>query len=157
MPATPKTFEFTAKDFEKKDGSSGGLYSLIDVPADYPATLVDVNDYKSKTEGWKWTFEIMGCEFDVHTAWTKASRWKIGEMMEAFGYDPVLGIAAFDPNPYIGTTIGAHVDWQYDPASLDEGEANYREIKYCFPLEDSVPAVPATPPPALEEEELEVL
>ena len=147
MPATPRRIEFDDKDLEVREPMEYS-YSDLNVPDDYEALLVDVADYdktaEGKTKGWVWKFEIFGLPFNIFTAFSV--KWRIAQIFQAFKPDTLeVGIVDVDPNQFIGQTCGARVDWQKDPDTLGEGEANYREIKYVFSLAE------------LPEEEPEVL
>lgn len=141
MPATPQKIDITAKDIEQAQRRESEYdYSDIEVPGDYEATLVDVNDHETERgKGWRFTFEIMGCPFDEYTMFSKKAKWKLLQVIEALGYPLEEGIADFDPNAYVGVVVGAHVDWQHDPDEHDG--ANYREIKYVFPYDPDEVAV----------------
>lgn len=141
MPATPRRVEITAEDLASaKRGPRDYDYNDIEVPGDYEAILEDVNDHtKGENVGWKFTFSILGCPFDEYVMLTKASRWKFVQTMTAFGYPLAEGIDNFDPNAFIGTSVGATVDWQKDPEQAGDGP-NYREIKALFPLTEELEA-----------------
>ena len=141
MPATPLRVEITAKDIaglrkprEERDYD----YNVIEVPGDYEAILVDVNDHESTrtgNKGWKFSYEVMGCPFDDYVMHTKSAKWKVLSTMEALGFPIEEGVENFDPNAYIGGVVGAHIDWQTPEEDLEDGAPNYREIKDIFSLE----------------------
>lgn len=140
MPATPRRLEISEKDIQSagEDRPDSSAYALLEVPADYEAVLTDVSDYdyrdQGKSYGWIWNLEVEGLPFRIYTAFSTNARWKLVETLRAF--EPALSAGALeqDPNRFVGKSVGAHLDWQYDPDTLEEGKANYREIKYLFPL-----------------------
>lgn len=137
MPATPRNIPITPEDVEAAQrGPSEYSYADIEVPGDYVATLVDVNDHITDNgESWKFTFEIMGCPFDEYTSFNKNARWKLMQVVQALGFpiEQEESLADFDPNAYIGTDVGATVDWQHDIETHDG--PNYREIKQLYSLD----------------------
>lgn len=137
MPATARQINITEDQAVSAVGvRDTGTYSAIQVPADYVATLKDVQDYdyrsRDKSHGWLFVFNIMGCEFKEHVSFSENARWKLIQVIESLGGDISVGINNLDPNLLIGNEAGAHVDWQKDPSTLSENEVNYREIKYVF-------------------------
>jgi hypothetical protein len=108
------------------------------VPSDQIAKLVDVSDYDKgeNKRGWKFTYEVLGAKFDEYISFNSAARWKLIQVAQAHGYPIEQGVNNIDPNLFVGTEVGARIDWEKDPSSLAEGESNYRTIKYLFPLSD---------------------
>lgn len=147
MPATPARLRMTGS--AAKSGGGGGMYSLIEVPGDYVGTVTDVEDYKTeRSRGWKLHIDILGCNFNVWLSHSEAARWKIEEFLAALGNVFETGdIEAVDPNSWIGLQVGCSVDLP--------PEGKYREIQSFFPLDEEEDSVP--PPPAMDEDELEIL
>jgi len=147
--ATARQFDVTQKDIES-EGGGGGAYAEIEVPNDYELTLVDVEDYdkreEGKTQGWVWTFEVDTpsggtVPFRTWTAFSKNARWKLLEVLEAFGYPIEEGINDVDPDSFIGDVIGGTIDFPRD--DNDEPESDFREIRVTFPLADAPAPVEA--------------
>lgn len=143
MTATARTLEITADDLESAGGSN---YDKLEVPDDYYATLVKVEDYDKRPNGsygWVWHYKIEGLDFRIYTAFSKQARWKLIEVLESHGYPVEEGIADVDPNAFVGDTIGAHVD--FPPSyyeALEQGitpERAYREIRWTFKLPSEAP------------------
>jgi len=138
MAATARKLEATAKDLS---GDGGGAYASIEVPGDYEAVLVDVNDFDNRQKGgsWGWRFSY-GVEtptggqvvFDEYLGFSPKSRWKIVQIMEAHGVPLEEGINELDPNALIGEVVGVHIDFPRD----EHGEPSdkYREITQVFSL-----------------------
>lgn len=150
MAATARTLEFTAEDVASAGGS--GDYENLEVPGDYVALLADVVDYdnseKGGSRGWRFNYKVEGLDFSVFCAFSKAARWKLIEVLEAHGYPVEEGIAECDPNMFVGTEVGAHVDF---PKSYYEALKNgvtpdkvYREIRWVFRLPSDTPPVTVT-------------
>jgi len=137
--ATARRIEVTAEDLERKPG--GGSYGNLEVPADYEAQLVSVEDYDKrsvgKSFGWIWNFDIEGLPFRVYTSFSLPARWKLIEVVSAFAPSQINpGINDIDPATYVGMTVGAHVDFDVSEEKWDGTSPRYREIKYVFPLVD---------------------
>lgn len=137
--ATARKFEITDKDLA---GDGGGGFGALEVPMDYEALLVRVDDYdyrdRGKSWGWVWHFEIEDLPFKVFTAFGTNARWKLIETVQVFDA-LVTGINEVDPDSYVGMTVGAHVDFDTPADEWDGQSTRYREIKYLFPL-NTVPA-----------------
>lgn len=150
MAATARTIEITQEDLEA--AGSGSSYDTLEVPNDYTADCVKIEDYDKRPNGsfgWIWHYKIEGLDFRIYTAFSKAARWKLIEVLKAHGY-PVeeAGLNEIDPNAFVGTTIGAHVDFpkSYYEA-LEQGitpDRAYREIRWTFPLPGEAPSAPVT-------------
>lgn len=141
MPATPRRLSFPDELLERPLGPPEERdydYNDIETPGDHLATLVDVEDYdkrdQGKSHGWIFTYEIKGAPFREYLSFSEKARFKIKEHMESHGV-PLENLSDLDPNTLVGSVIGAHVDWQTDPDLLEEGEPNYREIKWVFPAD----------------------
>ena len=133
MPATARKIEI-----EESDRSSGSAYADL-APGDYEAVLSDVTDYdktdQGKGRGWVWDFLVEGLPFREYTSFSKASRWKLVQVVEAFQPDVLdVGINEIDPNTFIGARCGVYIDWEKDPDTLPEGEPNFKRIKEVFAL-----------------------
>lgn len=141
MSATPKAFIVTEAQLEqgRSGGGNGASYAALEVPADYEATLVGVEDYVKSTTGWKLNFQIEGLGFSFWLSHSDAARWKIVETIEIFepGFfdqrDPSGASRPVDPTAFIGRKVGAHVVLD------DELDTPRKVIQYLFPLDVEVP------------------
>ena len=132
MAATPKTLEF----FELKPGTND-------------VELVSVKDHVGKTSGnpgWKWTFKEIrsGETFDMYTMFSQKARWKLIEVLNAFGWESEDGLNDIDPNIYIGQIVTGEFDYQEeDEFSTSMGGPKYLELRrvYRQVSEDDLPQV----------------
>lgn len=150
MPATARRLNLTREDLERAKGG-GGLYSEIEVPGDYEAVLVDVNDYdnrfKGGTNGWIFEYEVTTptsqkqVTFKEWISFSENARWKLAQVFDAHEVDYSEGLDTVDPNELIGDAIGARIDFPRDKD--DEPTSKYREIVAFFPIvkDDEVPTL----------------
>lgn len=140
--ATARRFEITAEDLESsKRGAGSSAYNMLEVPADYEAQLVSVEDYDKRSEGkshgWVWEFSIEDLPFRVYTSFSLSARWKLIEVISAFVPGTLgTGVNDVDPSEFVGMSVGAHVDFDVPEPKWDGNSPRYREIKYVFPLAD---------------------
>lgn len=135
MPATPRDVTYEADDLVRKGG-----YGHIECPGYHNAELIDVNDHISRAgnEGWKWDFEVLGAPFSEYTMFSTDARWKLVQTVAAFDpnyWEDGGTVENVDPNVFIGMTVSAFIGWQYDEDELEEGDMNYRELKFVESLE----------------------
>lgn len=146
MTATPEQFIITDDELT---AASSGNYGTLEVPADYDATLVKVEDFdktaEGKTRGWIFFFDIQGLSFRYYVSKSKAARWKLIETVRAFRPTFFETRAAdgttqvIDPNAWIGEVVGAHV-------VLDEEmETPLKVIEYLFHQGTTEPGPEAVP------------
>lgn len=162
MPATARKIEIEAGDFS----TGSGAYAELDVPGDYEAVLSDVIDYdyrdRGKSFGWVFIYEVetpsgRAVPFNVHLSLGKNARWKIIEVAEAHGYEVEEGIINFDPNQFIGETVGVHLDFGTEKdENGNEVPSAYREVQSVFALVDE-PEKPVNTTEPEPEDDLEVL
>lgn len=145
MPATPIKYTPSAGSVAAAQAGPGGAYAEIEVPGDYEVVLVGVENYDftkdGKTKGWVATYS---CEtpsggsvtFDDYLAFTDKAQFKIDQFFEAHAsgllQDEVETV--LDPNAYVGTTVGAHIDFPRDKQG--NPTSTYRGIERIFPLVD---------------------
>jgi len=135
--ATARGFAIEADDLQS---SGGGAYAALEVPNDYEAVLMSVEDYdyrdRGKSNGWIFNFEIEELPFKVYVAFSKAARWKLLEVFGAFDENILMESSnlELDPDLYVGRKVGAHVDFDKSDEEWDENSPRYREIKYVFAL-----------------------
>jgi hypothetical protein len=116
MTATAAQFLITDEQLEAANGAS---YASLEVPGDYEARLVRIEDYdnrsKGRSHGWIAYFSIEGLEFRTWIAHSDAARWKLIEFTHAFrpGFfedrNPDGTSKPVNPNEFVGETVGAHV------------------------------------------------
>ncbi len=153
MPATARQIPVTEEDLA---GGQGGSYAELDVPGDYEAVLVDVEDYdkrkENKSYGWVFKYEVetpsgSTVPFNTYCSFSQNARWKLMEVLKAHDADLELGINNVDPNALIGDVIGVTIDFPRDKTT-DEPTSDYREIRAHFSLSE---------PPEEEASEEEIL
>ena len=142
----------TAQEFEFTDGDvagSSGAYDEIEVPKDYEATVLSVDDYDNtadnRSKGWVWTFQVEGLPFKEWTSFSPGARWKLVELMTALGVEVEAGIGTVDPNSFIGHSLGVTVDWDPSDATWDGVSPRYRRLSRFFELvefEDTTEVAP---------------
>lgn len=140
--ATARRIEFESGDFS----TASGAYAELDVPGDYEAVLVKVDDYdyrdRGKSYGWIFIYEVETpsgntVPFNVHLSFGKNARWKIAETYAAHGFDVKEGINNLDPDSLVGDVIGVHIDFGTEKdENGQEVPSAYREIKSLFALAD---------------------
>lgn len=137
MPATARQIPVTSEDLA---GSKGGAYAEIEVPGDYEAVLVDVEDYDKRPEkgyGWKFVYEVETpsggtVPFNTYCSFSANARWKLMEVLKAHEADLSEGPNNVDPNAFIGDVIGTTIDFPRDKNG--EPTSDYREIRAHFSL-----------------------
>lgn len=158
MPATARKIEIEASDFS----TGSGAYSELDVPGDYEAILADVIDYdyrdRGKSFGWVFVYEVETASgktvpFNVHLSLGKNARWKIIETAAGHGYDVEEGIINFDPNQFIGDSVGVHLDFGTErDENGNKVPTAYREVQTVFALVDQPEEeVSTTEPPPVDD------
>lgn len=146
MSATERQFVITDDELLNASAPS---FADLEVPADYEATLIKVEDYdntsKGGASGWVLTFSVEGLPFKMWIAHTQASRWKLIEMVHAFepGFfeqrNPDGTTRPVPINSFVGRTVGAHV-------ILDEDADTPRKvIQYLFSLGEPEPSIEDVP------------
>ena len=145
MPATPIKYTPEAGSVAAAKAGPGGAYAEIEVPGDYEVVLIGVENYdftkEGKTRGWVATYS---CEtpsggvvtFDDYLAFTEKAQFKIDQFFEAHASGLLqdgVEITA-DPNAYVGTTVGAHIDFPRNKQG--EPTSTYRGIERIFPIVD---------------------
>ncbi len=149
MAASARDFIFSEKELTDAatPGGGGGGYGAIEVPGDYEAVLLSVEDYDKtadgKTKGLVFSYGVDGgggeVPLNMYVAEGANSNWKRLEIFAAHGIVPEAGVAFnFDGAAFIGDIVGVHVDYPRD--DNDVPTSNYREIRQIFALE----AAPAT-------------
>ena len=146
MTASPMSFTFTEDDTSSSGGGGNASYAALE-PGDYVGTLVKVENYdysdRGKSKGWIWHYKVEGLDFKDWTAFSQAARWKVAQVLEAFGIPVEAGLPVeIDPNQFIGLDVGVTIGWQKDPDEIAEDEPNYKVI-------DSVWALPSETPPTI--------
>jgi hypothetical protein len=111
------------------DDISGNGGAAQITPGDYEATIVEVADHvaQSGNEGWKWTVQVGRLKLYTFTMFTKNAKWKLIELMGALGIPMETGEVSFDPQNYVGKSIG--VELKEDP-----NDSRYLEINKFFPV-----------------------
>lgn len=142
MTVTPMTFSFD-EDELGSSGGGGGSYAALEV-GEYTGTLIKVEDYdytsRGKSKGWIWYYSVEGLEFKDWTAFSAAAKWKVEQVLTAFGVPLEAGIPVeIDPGAFVGMEVGVTIDWQKDPDSLEEDEVNYKVIDSVWPLPSEEP------------------
>ena len=155
MPATARKLEIDQSDF---DSTGGGAYAELEVPADYEATLSDVEDYdytdRGKSRGWIFHYGVetpsgSTATFKTWLSFNKNARWKLIEVLEAHGFPIEEGINSVDPNQFIGEVVGVHLDFGTEKdENGNEVPSAFREIKSIFNLVDE-PELPLEEPEIL--------
>jgi hypothetical protein len=145
MAATARQIPLTDEDIESS-GGGGGAYAQIEVPGDYEAVLVMVEDYDKRSEGksfgWKFEYQVetpsgTTVSFYSYLSFSENARWKLVEVLKAHEVDLSDGLNTVDPNELMGEAIGVHIDFPRD----NDGKptSKYREIALHFPLADEEP------------------
>jgi hypothetical protein len=133
--ATAQEFEITESEI-----AGAGSYDELETPGDYEAVLFAVEDYDKRAEGrsygWIWTFHVEGLPFKEYTSFSPAARWKLVELLQAFGVEVDAGINTVDPDAFVGTAIGATVDWDPTDDKWDGTSPRYRRLARFFQLVD---------------------
>lgn len=133
--ATAQQFEITEKDL-------AGLksYDDLETPGDYEATLTEVEDYDKRDDGgsygWKWTFEVEGLPFSEWTSFSPNARWKLLEILSAFGVEITEGVNNVLPDHFVESSIGVTVDWDPIDSKWDGVSPRYRRIASFYPVTD---------------------
>ncbi|ADD94617.1 MAG: hypothetical protein CMQ02_10245 [Gammaproteobacteria bacterium] len=106
---------------------AGGANQIT--PGDYEASVVEVSDHiaKSGNEGWKWTVQVGRLKLTTFTMFTPNAKWKLIEVMSALGIPMETGEVSFDPQNYIGKTLGVEL-------IEDPNDSRYLEINKFFPV-----------------------
>lgn len=159
--ATAHTIRFTP---EEVAGKGEGLYSDLEVPGDFKATLTKVEDFDNRTRGgsfgWIFHYSVESNKgttvpMKSYIALSDKARWKVREVLKAHQY-PLEELLNLDPESLVGDTVGVHIDFGTD---RDTGEkTQYRELQSFFKLpnsdqlelfsEPAAPVAEAGPPPA---------
>ena len=134
MAATGRRFEITEAQL-----LSNANFDELEVPGDYLGVLIEVDDYDSgdaehPKPGWKWTFLVEGLPFTEWTSFATAARWKLVQLMDAYGKELKEGLNDIEPNEYIGDRVGVTVDWDPTDEKWDGIETRYKRISRFFPL-----------------------
>ncbi len=150
MPAT--VIEVTPTE-EQLPSEGGGLYSELDVPADYEVQLSKVEDYDKGPGRNGWIFNYT-CEtpsggsvdFPVYLNFSEASRWKILQHFAAHGMTITTDKLSLDPNALSNDKIGAFIDFPREQGT-GEPTSQYREIQKVYALADESLIEAGTPSP----------
>lgn len=138
MAATARQIPLTGEDLES---TGAGAYAELEVPGDYEAVLVDVQDYDKraagKSFGWIFIYDVetpngSKVQFKSYLSFGPNARWKLVEYLSAHDVDLEEGLNSVDPNALIGDMIGAHIDFPRD--ENDVPTSKYREIRQAFSL-----------------------
>ena len=134
MVATGRRFEITEAQL-----LSNANFDELEVPGDYVGELIEVEDYDSgdaetPKPGWKWTFLVEGLPFTEWTSFATAARWKLVQLMDAYGKELKEGLNDIEPNEHIGQEVGVTVDWDPTDEKWDGIETRYKRISGFFPL-----------------------
>ncbi len=139
MPATP------IKYTPKKGALSQGQYADIEVPGDYEVVLVSVENYDKtdvgKSKGWVATYSCetqhgQSVNFDDYLSFSEAAQFKI----DAFFMAHAPGVlkeeveATLDPTQFIGTKVGARIDFPRNKQGEQTGD--FRGIIRVYALVD---------------------
>lgn len=157
MPATARQLDVTQEMLDKaaEGNKGGGAYAEFDCPAEAVGVLKDVEDYDNRkqdgtgTHGWIFYYDVetpvskKTVPFKTWIAFTKSSRWKFIQIMEAHEVELEAGVNSIDPNALIGDAVGLTIDFPRDwndkdpETGLGKVTGDFREIAEVFALAEA--------------------